>query len=127
MLRPGRVLVVDDEPMIGGVLRMLLSAEHVVAVVHTVDDALDALTRGERFDAILCDVTMPRRTGADLFDALRERAPELCDTVVFMSGGIASGRLRGRIEATGRPVIAKPFDITELRAALRDRIQSAVG
>jgi DNA-binding NtrC family response regulator len=122
MTRPGRVLVVDDEPAIGRVLRVLLSREHHVVAETSASAALDRIANGERFDAILCDVSMPDASGPDLLDAIRLSAPELVERVVFMSGGITSVPLRMRVAASGRPCIEKPFDIDRVRAVVGDLV-----
>jgi PAS domain S-box-containing protein len=52
-LRRGRILVVDDEPMIGELARRVLSADHDVVATTSGSEALSKFTAGERFDAIL--------------------------------------------------------------------------
>jgi CheY-like chemotaxis protein len=65
-----RVLVVDDEPAIGRALARLLERDlHHVVVVGRGEDALHLLL-SERFDVILCDVTMPEMTGIELYERL---------------------------------------------------------
>ena len=63
----GRVLVVDDEPMIGAAIQRTLLARprggHHDAAPR---EALGRLRQGERFDVILCDLMMPQMTGMDL-------------------------------------------------------------
>jgi DNA-binding NtrC family response regulator len=119
MTRPGVVLVIDDEQAIGHVLRVMLTSEHHVVVETRAAAALDRIARGERFDAILCDVIMPQATGPDFLDALRDRAPELAERVVFMTGGVTSPTIRARLVASGRPCIEKPFEFDQLLEILR--------
>src|SRR5262249_31119297 len=66
--RRGRVLVVDDEPLIGSGLRMAL-AEHDVVTTTNPAEALAWIHDGRRFDVILCDLMMPVMSGMDLYEA----------------------------------------------------------
>ncbi|TMB29249.1 MAG: response regulator, partial [Deltaproteobacteria bacterium] len=59
----GRVLVVDDEPMVGSSIRRLLGRDHDVVVVQSGKDAVAKIAAGERYDVILCDLLMPEMTG----------------------------------------------------------------
>src|SRR5580704_17470051 len=76
-LRQGRILVVDDEPVIGSVLRRILGGAHDVTVVEHGRDALSLVDAGADFDAVLCDVVMPDVSGPQVYEAVRERHPRL--------------------------------------------------
>ena len=52
--RRGRILIVDDEVMVGKVVHRMLSSEHDVLAVTSGGDALGRVSKGERFDVILC-------------------------------------------------------------------------
>ena len=69
-----RILVVDDEDMIGMILRRVLKA-HDVSVMTNATDALSLIAGGKRYDAILCDVMMPGMTGIDFYGALLAPLP----------------------------------------------------
>jgi CheY-like chemotaxis protein len=74
----GRVLVVDDEPMLtSAVERILLEYDVVV-------ETSSPRARGERFDAILCDVEMPELTGIELHDRVRRISPAAA-RMIFMT------------------------------------------
>jgi len=88
----GRLLVIDDEPMILGALRRSLSAEYNVTCVGDGRKALDRLRAGERYALILCDLMMPEMTGMDLFAELEKVAPDQASRMVFVSGGAFTPR-----------------------------------
>ncbi|MFK7985942.1 MAG: ATP-binding protein [Sandaracinaceae bacterium] len=107
---PGRILVVDDEPLVRRALRRMLRP-HEVVEAESGREAEVLLGDDRGFDLILCDVMMPDGTGIELHDALEESAPELIDHFVFMTGGAFDGEvaeLFGRV-APSRTVIQKPF------------------
>jgi PAS domain S-box-containing protein len=119
--RRGKVLVVDDEPMIGATLTRILSA-HEVVPVHSAREALARIEAGERFDVILCDLMMPEMNGMDLHAALAKAAPEVVGRMVFLTGGIFTAAARAFVEQTSAPIVEKPFDPASLREMVAKRV-----
>jgi len=114
----GRVLVVDDEPLVASLLRRMLAPQHDVLVATSGQEALRALDEGT-FDAIVCDVMMPGMTGMDLYSTLRQRDPALSERIVFMTGGAFMPRVAEFLSRVDNPKLEKPFDLDTLRLALR--------
>jgi PAS domain S-box-containing protein len=110
---PLRVLVVDDEPLIGESVRRAL-VEHEVAVAHSGADAILMCERGD-FDLVLCDLMMPGLSGIDVFETVRARRPELAERFVFMTGGAFTPKARGFLERFQGEALSKPFALKELR------------
>jgi len=114
----GRILVVDDEPMMGSVVRRMLSSEHDVITLTSARAAQELVISGERFDVILTDLMMPEITGMDLYETLVEVAPEQAARVVFMTGGAFTARARDFLNKVRNPRVDKPFDLNTLRALI---------
>jgi CheY-like chemotaxis protein len=119
MPRRLRILVVDDEPLMGAVLRRALSSAHDVTVAGGGVMALEILGAGVDFDLVICDVMMPDKSGPQVYEALRERRPELLESFVFITGGVLHEKTRKFLEALPNPVIAKPFDLATVRDLVR--------
>jgi CheY-like chemotaxis protein len=120
--RRGRVLVVDDEPMIGRMVERILHREHDVRVCSRAREALDWVTGGERFDLILCDVMMPDMTGMDLYAGVQRVSPEQAARMVFTTGGAFTQRAREFLETTNNLHLEKPFSLDQLQAIVRERV-----
>jgi two-component system cell cycle sensor histidine kinase/response regulator CckA len=120
--RRGRVLVVDDEPGVGKVLRRILR-DHDVEVSSGGRQALERLQQEpDRFDAVLCDVMMPDLGGKDLYEAVRRTHSGLERRFVFVSGGAFTANAREFLEAIPNPKLEKPFDEPSLRQIIQDLV-----
>lgn len=116
----GRVLVVDDESLVRKLLRQhLLRQGWEVAEAEDGEAALALLEApGARFDAVLCDLRMPRLSGYELHDLLAERHPQLLQNFIFITGDLASSEAAGFSARCAQPIVRKPFDLQELNVAL---------
>ena len=114
-VRKGRILAIDDEPMVLQALRRMLR-EHEVVGVDQPRDALAMLLRGDRFDVILSDIMMPQMTGVGLYEELLVHRPELARRIVFMTGGAVSSRVADFLAVVPNVCLEKPFSAVELRA-----------
>jgi signal transduction histidine kinase len=121
--RRGRVLVVDDEPMIATAIGRTLAFDHEVVVSGDAADALEKILSGERFDVVLCDLMMPQMTGMDLHAALAENAPDQAERMVFLSGGAFTAAARAFLDEVPNERLEKPFDTHQLSAIVNDRIR----
>ncbi|WP_059439572.1 ATP-binding protein, partial [Anaeromyxobacter sp. PSR-1] len=121
----GRILVVDDEPLVGTVIQRTLQGEHEVTVASSARAALARVAAGERFDLILSDLLMPEMTGMELYRSLRERAPELAGRVVFLTGGAFTPAARTFLEQEPVECVEKPFELETIRALLARRLVTA--
>jgi nitrogen fixation/metabolism regulation signal transduction histidine kinase len=113
--RRGRILAVDDEPMLCVVIGKILGADHDVTTVTSAMEALRKLDGGERFDLILCDLMMPEMTGMDLYARLQQSAPDQVAKMVFMTGGAFTENTQAFLAQLTNEAIEKPFKMTRLR------------
>jgi signal transduction histidine kinase len=121
--RRGRVLVVDDEPMIATAIGRTLAFDHEVVVSADAADALERILGGERFDVVLCDLMMPQMTGMDLHSALSTHAPDQAERMVFLSGGAFTAAARAFLDEVPNQRLEKPFDTRQLSALVNERIR----
>ena len=114
-LPPGiRILVVDDEPDVAGVLTDLLESQSArVEGASGGHEALERLGRAD-YDIILCDVRMPGLDGPGLYQALGATHPRLLSRFVFLTGDTLNPESSEFVRRTAAPCINKPFDFDEV-------------
>lgn len=114
-----RILIVDDEAALTSTLSAVLRSDHDVIATTEPAEALALFRAGERFDLILCDVSMPGVTGADVHAYLAVSRPDLLPRVVYMTGGAFTPRLCAFLDSVPNPKLEKPFAVTAIDDLLR--------
>jgi PAS domain S-box-containing protein len=122
----GRVLVVDDEPVLAAALGRSLQPEFEVEVLGNGRDALERLRRAPPIDAVLCDLIMPLMTGMDVYEVLKESDPDMASRIIFMTGGTFTQGARDFLASVPNPALDKPFDLRMLETMLRVRTEDGV-
>lgn len=118
----GRVLVVDDEPMMVRAIARLLEGEHEVFSTTDPAVAVAEVERGARFDAILCDLMMPSMSGMEVYEAIGRLAPEQAKNMIFVTGGAFTPAIHAFLASVGNARVEKPIDRSTLRAAIRAQL-----
>jgi CheY-like chemotaxis protein len=95
-----------------------------VTVAYSATDALAHLENGERYDAILSDVTMPDLDGMAFFQRVLAVAPEQCEGFIFLTGGHVSSALARFLDEHRRPWVEKPFSPVQLKALINGRVRA---
>jgi PAS domain S-box-containing protein len=119
----GRVLIVDDEPQVGQILRRILAVADDVVVLQSARTAVELLEAGEHFDVILCDLMMPHMTGMDFHDVVAQRIPTFADRIVFITGGAFSSHAQEFLDRVANERISKPFDAMLVRGVVRQFVE----
>jgi len=116
------LLYVDDEETIGrAVARWFERRGHAVYIARSVDEAKRVLLH-QSPDAIFIDVWLGTESGFELMSWIEDVRGHLADRVTFVTGELADSAESGhRVWQTlGRPVLQKPFDLTQLEAHAHD-------
>jgi len=117
-----RILIAEDEEALCAMCaRALEGAGHDVATALDGSAALDLLKReGGRFDLLLTDIRMPVMDGIALSLAVARDYPEL--TILLMTGYADQRERAHGLDAIVHDVIAKPFTLAVLRAAVDEAL-----
>jgi len=112
-----RILVVDDEPSVTRVIRVMLEADgHSVDEVETVDSAIERL-HNHSYDLVISDVKMPGKSGKELYRYIKQR-PQFTSKILFMTGDTASNSTGEFLADSGVHYIPKPFSSEQLRHSI---------
>ncbi len=112
-----RLLLVEDDPMIGDTLREALRRQGFAADWVRDGQAADAVLASERFDAVLLDLGLPRRSGIEVLKTLRARG-DVTPVIVLTARDALSDKVAG-LDAGADDYLIKPFELDELLARLR--------
>jgi two-component system OmpR family response regulator len=112
-----RVLIVEDELKMAGLVRRgLTEAGHAADVATTGDDAL-WMAEAHPYDAIVLDVMLPGRNGFETCRALR-KAGVWAPVLMLTARDAVEDRVAG-LDAGADDYLTKPFSFAELLARLR--------
>ncbi len=113
-----RVLLVDDEKLVVDFLGRALRRHHQLTALRSAEDALVLLEVGARFDAILCDLSMPKFSGIDLYNRLKSTCPDQAARMIFVTGGATTRAAATFLEQAPSEPLYKPFEIEEALEAI---------
>lgn len=121
-----RLLLVEDDVMIGEVVLDLLRDEHyAVDWVKDGEMADTALLQSQSYDLVLLDLGLPRKDGLDVLAAIR-RAGIKTPVLVLTARDAVPDRIRG-LDLGADDYVVKPVDLHELAARLRALVRRAHG
>lgn len=116
-----RVLVVDDEALIGTAVRRILTKQGFeIEVESDGKKAFEAIVRGDRYDVVICDLMMPAFSGVDFYEGLEKSAPSMQSKVLLMTGNAFTPRARELFETTKNVRLEKPFLPADLVSAVKE-------
>ena len=109
-----QLLVIDDEPVLGQLMKVMLAKIGDVVFRGSLDEAIEVLQRGDAVDLILCDIGLPGQSGHRLHGWIASHRPELLGHVGFVTGGGCSPEAQRFLDREDPPTLLKPFSRLEL-------------
>jgi two-component system OmpR family response regulator len=120
-----RILLVEDDSMIGEAVLDALRAEHY-AVDWVRDGAMaDTALATANYDLVLLDLGLPRRDGLEVLRGLRAR--KVATPVLVATARDAVGDRIAGLDAGADDYVVKPYDTDELLARIRALIRRSAG
>ena len=117
-----KVLIVEDEKAISGVLHSILSDELTDYEILVAEDGLEAykLLEKEDFALIISDIKMPKLSGTELLKQALQLKPET--TFVMISGHADIDTAVTALKDGAYDFISKPIDINRLITSVRNAL-----
>ena len=115
-----KILIIDDEKAIRNSLKDILSYEKIE--VDEAADGAEGLSKAEKtsYDAILCDIKMPKVDGMEVLSKLMEVSPDV--PVVMISGHGTIDTAVDAIKKGAYDFISKPPDLNRLLVTIRNAL-----
>ncbi len=116
------ILLVDDDKQLASALQWILADENfLVDVAHDGEEAIMKVKANE-YDAIVCDVMMPRLRGDDFFLQARQIRPDIGDRFIFITGFAADPKINGFLTQHDVKYLVKPFPVKGLIGCVKELI-----
>lgn len=120
-----RLLLVEDDPMIGEAVQDLLRAEDYAVDWVRDGDAADTALLANAYDLVMLDLGLPKRDGIAVLRDLRTRKDRTPVLVATARDAVAQ-RIEG-LDAGADDYVLKPYDLDELLARIRALLRRAAG
>lgn len=117
-----KILIVEDEKAISGVLHSILSDELTEHEFVVAEDGLEGLKQIEKndFDLIISDIKMPKLSGTELLKQALGTKPE--STFVMISGHADIDTAVDCLKEGAYDFISKPIDINRLITSVKNAL-----
>jgi DNA-binding response OmpR family regulator len=126
--RRARILIVEDEPLVAGVLADALTIGGFdVEMAANGRVALEKLRTTADYDLVLSDLLMPELDGVGLYQELERLHPSLVRRILFISGTTQVSAYTRFLAETGAPLLRKPFGMEALLRAVTDFLGRPAG
>ena len=111
----GKILVVDDEPMITGLIMQILEGEGYQVISSNVPEEGLKIAADDTPDLILLDIGMPGIDGYEFCRRLKEKGIMDTTPVIFLSGKTAEEDGGRSFQMGAATYVRKPFSNSTLK------------
>lgn len=115
--RLSHILVADDEPHIGRIIKMKLEqGPFRVSIAYDGQEAIDFLNGNEQVDLVLLDLMMPKLSGLDVLKQIREQDKFKSLPCIILTAGGDAKHERDALALGATQFLTKPFSPKKLYA-----------
>ena len=118
----GKILAVEDEPVIRQVCHRALTSQGYRVDFAGNGVAAESMLMKQDYDLLLVDIKTPVMDGKQLYHYIEDRYPGLVNRVIFTTGDVMNNDTQDFLKQTGRPFLLKPFSPDELNALIRETL-----
>jgi len=118
--KPIRVLLADDHNVVRGGIRALIESEEGIAVIDEAADGVEAVLKARSLnpDVILLDLQMPRKTGIEAIEEIKQENPTA--KILVLTSYSDDDKVFAAIKAGALGYLLKESSTQELIQAIRD-------
>jgi len=120
MNHSARILVIDDDPDIGIMIKMMLEYKGYFVSVALRADQAEEMMEEENFDLIIMDMLLSGTNGIDLCDDLKKNPKTAALPVIMISEHPNAKEIC--IKAGADEFISKPFDMQDILAKIQQLV-----
>jgi DNA-binding response OmpR family regulator len=124
MARQARILVIDDDPDIGIMIKMMLEYKGYTVSVATRAELVDELIDNDQFDLVIMDMLLSGTNGIDICRQMKEN-PKTADLPVMMISAHPNAK-EICMQAGADEFISKPFDMQEILSKIQYLVNQKV-
>lgn len=122
MLELKAILLVDDDKQLASALQWILADENfLVDVAYDGEEAILKL-RANVYDAVVCDVMMPRLRGDEFFLRALQIRPDIGDRFIFITGFAADPKINRFLKQNDVKYLVKPFPVEGLIGCVKEML-----
>jgi len=108
------ILVVDDDQQLASALQWILADENFLVDVAFDGKAALLKVKAHEYDAVICDLKMPRLRGDEFYLQAKEMRPSLSDRFIFITGFATDAKIALFLTKHDVKYLVKPFAIQGL-------------
>src|SRR5437764_8486234 len=114
------ILVVDDDKQLASALQWILADENYL--VDLAFDGEEAMlkVKAHEYDAVICDLKMPKLRGDEFYLQAKELRPTLSDRFIFITGFAADAKIALFLNQHDVKYLVKPFPVSGLINCLKE-------
>ena len=121
MLRPAKILVVDDEPdleplMLQRMRRHIRAGRYEFLFAHNGVEALERLREDPSIDMVLSDINMPQMDGLTLLEQIPQVDPDIRSVIISAYGDMKN--IRTAMNRGAFDFVTKPVDFEDLQVTI---------
>ena len=114
------VLVVDDDQQLASALQWILADENFLVDVAFDGEEAMLKVKAHEYDAIICDLQMPRLRGDEFYLRVKEIRPILADHFIFITGFAADPTVHSFLSIHEVKYLVKPFPVQGLISCVKE-------
>src|SRR4030081_3752055 len=108
------ILLVDDDKQLANALQWILADENFLVDIAFDGEEAMLKVKAHEYDAVICDLKMPRLRGDEFYLQAKEMRPSLADRFIFITGFATDAKIALFLTKHDVKYLVKPFAIQGL-------------